>query len=235
MLSLHKNNGIAMKYYEALGISRGITALIGGGGKTSLLMRLAQELSSFGTVIVGATAKMYPPQGIRLVVPPDEGVLKQALAFNNLVCAGRLTSEGKITLEAGDVPMLKNVADYVLLEADGSNGRPLKAHALHEPALPEGVEKTILVIGIDGLGKPISLATHRPELYAKILKKNLAHLVQAEDAAKVAVIEALHDCVFINKVENEAAMKLALALAAMLNCPVAAGALLKEIKPCLLR
>ena len=60
-----------MKYYKALGISRGITALIGGGGKTSLLMRLAQELSSFGTVIVGATAKMYPPQGMCLVVPPD--------------------------------------------------------------------------------------------------------------------------------------------------------------------
>ncbi|HPY36673.1 MAG TPA: selenium cofactor biosynthesis protein YqeC [Clostridia bacterium] len=224
-----------MKYYKALGISRGITALIGGGGKTSLLMRLAQELSSFGTVIVGATAKMYPPQGMCLVVPPDEAALKQAMTANRLVCAGRLTSKGKITLEDGDVPMLGRLADYVLLEADGSNGRPLKAHALHEPALPEGVEKTVLVIGIDGLGKPISLAAHRPELYAKILNKDLAHLVQAEDAAKVAAVEALHDCVFINKVENEAAVKLSFALAAMLYCPVAAGALLKEIKPCLLR
>ena len=38
-----------MSFTEALGIVPGITAIIGGGGKTSLMNRLAAELSAAGS------------------------------------------------------------------------------------------------------------------------------------------------------------------------------------------
>ena len=41
-----------MELWELLGIRPGLTAVIGSGGKTSLLHVLAQELSHRGTVLV---------------------------------------------------------------------------------------------------------------------------------------------------------------------------------------
>ena len=53
-------------------------------------------------------------------------------------------------------------------EADGAHRLPIKAHADHEPVIPDGTDKTILVIGADCFGKPISDIAHRPELFADI-------------------------------------------------------------------
>ena len=44
-----------MTFAEALGIGPGVTALIGGGGKTSLMLTLAKELSSKGSIIICTT------------------------------------------------------------------------------------------------------------------------------------------------------------------------------------
>ena len=44
-----------MELWELLGIRPGLTAVIGSGGKTSLLRVLAQELSRHGTVLLSTT------------------------------------------------------------------------------------------------------------------------------------------------------------------------------------
>jgi probable selenium-dependent hydroxylase accessory protein YqeC len=53
------------------------------------------------------------------------------------------------------------------IEADGSRGHPLKAHAAHEPLIPKQAERILYVVGADGIGKKVIEAAHRPELYAK--------------------------------------------------------------------
>ena len=48
-----------ISFTEALGIAPGITAIIGGGGKTSLMNRLAAELSAAGSRVIICTSTTY--------------------------------------------------------------------------------------------------------------------------------------------------------------------------------
>ena len=58
-----------MELRELLEIGPGLTALIGGGGKTTLMYHLASELRQQGTVLVCTTTKIWGPDS-RL---PDGG------------------------------------------------------------------------------------------------------------------------------------------------------------------
>ncbi len=223
-----------MRFAQALDITRGVTAIIGGGGKTSLLLRLGSELLGSGSVILCATAKMYPPGGIKTLISPTEEEITYAMQVHSLLCVGEKTPEGKLTLPLDLIPMLARQADFVLCEADGSKGLPLKAHAMHEPVIPKEANKSILVIGIDGIGQTVVAAAHRPELYANLLNVGLYHAVTPLDAANVARLEALHDTVYINKVETPLQWERARELGKYLDCPVVAGALQTEGEPCLL-
>lgn len=50
-----------MQLRRMLGIQPGLTAIIGGGGKTTLLYALARELSQTARVIVCTTTHILPP------------------------------------------------------------------------------------------------------------------------------------------------------------------------------
>ena len=52
------------KLCDLLDIRPGVTALIGGGGKTTLMYHLARELRERGPVAVAPTTKSWPPTGI---------------------------------------------------------------------------------------------------------------------------------------------------------------------------
>lgn len=57
----------------------------------------------------------------------------------------------------------------ILIEADGSRKRPLKAPAEYEPVIPDNVDMVIVVAGMSALWKSLSDQTvHRPESYSKI-------------------------------------------------------------------
>jgi len=152
------------KLCDLLDIRPGVTALIGGGGKTTLMYHLARELRERGTVAVTTTTKIWPPTGIAVARDPDTA--REILAREGLVCLGVPSVQGKLVspgFEGWDA-----LADYTLVEADGSAGKPFKGHEKHEPVLPPRRNTTILVLGADGFGRPISVAAHRPALYARL-------------------------------------------------------------------
>ena len=60
MFSAENNEVRGLKFVEALGMGRGVTAVIGSGGKSSLLNRLAMELRGGGGVILCTTTHMFP-------------------------------------------------------------------------------------------------------------------------------------------------------------------------------
>lgn len=210
-----------MELRELLEIGPGLTALIGGGGKTTLMYHLAAELRQQGTVLVCTTTKIWPPAHLRVCT--EEGTLREELRRRGIACAGTPMEKGKLTAPAIDG--WETMADFVLVEADGSAGRPFKAHADWEPVLPEERQATVLVMGADGFGKPISRMAHRPELYARLAGATEDQEVTPELAARVVRLECLHDRVFLNQVDRAEEWPLARRLAAVLDCPVTAGTL----------
>ena len=109
-----------MELWELLGIRPGLTAVIGSGGKTSLLRVLAQELSHRGTVLVSTTTRIMRPNWCPFAATAAE--LCDGFAHSPIVCAGSYNPEGKLT--APDFPGWQYAADFVLVEADGSKRLP---------------------------------------------------------------------------------------------------------------
>ena len=60
-----------MELWELLEVRPGITALIGGGGKTSAMYTLARELARRGTVICTTTTHILPPEHMPVLTGED--------------------------------------------------------------------------------------------------------------------------------------------------------------------
>lgn len=222
-----------MALSKLLAIRPGITAVIGGGGKTTLLGKLGEELAAGGKrVLLCTTTKILPFPGLPCARTGAE--LEQLRREHRLLCAGTPVP-GTEKLTAPEVPMgtLVEWFDYVLVEADGAARRPLKAHAPHEPVIPAEANQTICVVGVSGFGQPIADAAHRPERYAALA--GVPETAEATPQTEAAVLraEGLHTRIYVNQVETLWDLVDAKALAALLECPVLAGSLQRgEYFPC---
>ncbi len=219
-----------MRLSRLLAIRTGVTAVIGGGGKTALLQTLGEELASGGArVLLCTTTKIFPFKGLPNLICPREETLEAALKSRRLLCAGApVPGTGKLTGVEIPFSRLAAMADYVLVEADGAAGRPLKAHAPHEPVIPPEANQTVLVAGVSGFGRPIQEAAHRPALYARLAGVLEEDAATPETQASVLLAEKVHDRVFLNQTESAGERRLAAALAARLPCPTGAGSLLRK-------
>ena len=215
-----------MEIAPLLHVTRGVTALIGGGGKTTLLYTLAEELRRCGTVIVTTSTHIQRPEQYPVLLEGDEKDVAAALSENGVVCVAGRSPEGKLSAPALSFGVLSELADFVLVEADGSKRLPLKAHASHEPVIPACAGQTIYVVGADGFGRPITEVCHRPERYAAICGAALGDIVTPALAAKVLLAEGYGGgWVYVNKVETPRDRASAAALAAALPGTVVAGSL----------
>lgn len=66
-----------MALAELLNIQRGLTAITGSGGKTTLLYALARELSAEARVIVCTTTHIYPGRASDPVVARPGGAARR--------------------------------------------------------------------------------------------------------------------------------------------------------------
>ena len=191
---------------DLLAVRRGITALIGSGGKTTAMYLLAEELSHRGTVICTTSTHILPPAHMPVLTAADEAA--ERLSRQGVVCMGSPGPEGKLIAPPVSAADMADLADYVLVEADGSRQLPCKAHLPHEPVVPPDTDQRIL-LEPDDLITPQALA-------AIICQENLA------------------DKVLINQAEAPQALALARELAALLPVPAFAGSLRKRSFLCLL-
>ena len=212
-----------MKISPLLHIGRGVTALIGGGGKTTLLYTLTEELRKSGSVVLCTSTHIRVPEQYPLVTGGAEE-LRAALERHGAVCAGTPAEGGKLTAPPIPFAELARLADYVLMEADGAKGLPLKIHAAHEPVIPQNAQRVVLVVGADGFGKPLSQVCHRAAEDTIATPEWLARHIAAE---------GFGDRVYINKVESAEDYAAAEELAARLACPVVAGSLHQGVYVCL--
>ncbi len=207
--------------HRLLAVPRGLTAIIGSGGKTSLMYTLAEELRPLGTVLVTTTTHILPPE--QYTVVSDAPALAAALSREGVVCAGTMTPEGKLAAPSFDG--WQQAADFVLVEADGSKHLPAKAHESWEPVLPETRKRTVCVLGASCFGQPISAAAHRPIRYAALAGVAENTPITPTIAAKVLAAEGGFDILYVNQIDGDILPETLKPLAEILDCPIVAGSL----------
>lgn len=222
-----------MELSRALEIRPGVTAILGSGGKTTLLYALARELSRGAKVIVCTTTHIFPPTHLPVLLAPSAHELETALAEHSAVCVASGCEGGKLLPPSLSFSQLARLADFVLIEADGSHGLPAKAHAPHEPVIPPEANARICVFGLCALGRPIREAAHRPALYAEKLGVSEADILTPELAARLLRLEGLHTRVLLNQADTPERQRLGRKMAALLPAPVCLGALEKGTIECL--
>lgn len=211
-------SAVRIELYKQLEIKKGVTAIIGSGGKTSLMLRLCRDLP--GTVIVCTSTHIFPPEGLPLYTEALTAMPVPKL------CVGTPAENGKLTAPVQSFEELAGLADYVLVEADGSKHLPLKAHLDHEPVIPACANQVIQVVGISGIGRPICEAAHRPERYAELCGAAVSDIATLERAARVLNTEALADRYVLNQADDLEERKWAMSLAALLERPAVITSLL---------
>lgn len=95
---------------------------------------MAEEVP--GTVILCTTTHIRPFPAYPLLTEPTPEIVRQALANSRVLCLGTPCENNKLTAPALPLDVLAGLADYVLVEADGSRQLPLKAHGPQEPVIP---------------------------------------------------------------------------------------------------
>lgn len=167
-----------------------MVAIVGAGGKSTLLLGLGRELSIAGnSVVMTTTTKMGADQlpdwavacrtvgEVMAAVGPGRPVfLLEDVDSSKIVGASPAVVD--------DVFALRGV-DFVFAEADGAAGRLLKAPAEHEPVVPGTTTLVVVVVGLGAVGGRIAAVAHRPERVAALLGCEVDHVVEPVDLATV--------------------------------------------------
>ena len=251
-----QNKVIRVPLAEALGIKKGVNAVIGSGGKSSLLKSLSLELSQKGSVLLTTSTHILPFSHCENICFSDENIsisdenisilnenalisdenvstLKEKIllpgedihseeALKNpkallqrkvlslwnkskspILCLGTLEKNGKLSPFPLPFSALEKMADYVLVEADGSKRLPGKAHGQNEPQIPKESQRTVLVFGASALHKPISDVIHRVEIFQNFFTPPLSPdtLMTKELLLQAFRKENLGDCLFVNQLD----------------------------------
>lgn len=189
-------------------IEKGITSIIGAGGKTTLMETLAEEMKTCGTVLLCTTTKIFRPSEIPVVTDDNADSIKRMLQLNPVICVGKQYGDEKLTAPEIPIRKLAEFADYVFVEADGARRLPLKAHAPQEPVIPGESRLTILVTGADCFGQEIGRVCHRPELFTQRLSVQEKEFLSPALLARHLCMEGLGNLIFFNQAETEPVRKL---------------------------
>jgi probable selenium-dependent hydroxylase accessory protein YqeC len=88
------------------------------------------------------------------------------------------------------------------VEADGSAGRPLKAHRPFEPVIPACSDMTVCVVGASGIGRPVREVCHCPDRFSSLAGIDPDRPADLKSIAAVLNREALADWYLVNQVDT---------------------------------
>ena len=178
--------------------SHGILSLTGGGGKTSLMFHLAHQLARSGKrVLTTTTTKIFIPTAGQsqtvLIAADPEAILMQASSCrhitSHITAAGHNLENGKLQGFAPDAIRIfreSGLFDWILVEADGAAGRPLKAPAGHEPVIPPDTSVLLAVAGLEVIGSPLTEElVFRSELAGKLMNLSAGEIITESALARL--------------------------------------------------
>lgn len=167
-----------------------VIALVGAGGKTSLAWRITRQMLARGARVVFTTTThcLMPAEGafnLNVIAPQMDQAIdalsrqswRSAFAAAAILGpfegerAGWMPTQPRKArgFPPADMAALLALDARLVVEADGAQGRWIKAPADHEPAIPPGADVVICVAGIDAIGQALDdQIAHRPERIAAL-------------------------------------------------------------------
>jgi probable selenium-dependent hydroxylase accessory protein YqeC len=173
-------------------------SIMGAGGKSTLMNRLADELIVLGrTVILTSTTNYHRPKSLhadqilltRDVVDWPEHLEMLARRWNRLVVLHH--ELGSDMVKGIDVTALrqihKRIPDaVVIVKTDGARKRWFKAPNQSEPVIPPWTQLCITVVNRAILGRPLAGdLVHRPELVAELTGVHLGGAITPQAVSTV--------------------------------------------------
>jgi molybdenum cofactor cytidylyltransferase len=222
-----------MDLRRALRISPGWKiAFTGSGGKTSAMFTLARQLPP--PVLLTATTHLGHDQLVRAdraftvrspADLPADDIFNQpeVLLFVGPEANGWRTSGISPETYLALAEKASQTGATLLIEADGSRQLPLKAPAVHEPAIPPGVDAVVVSAGLQGYGRPLDENwVHRPELFADIAElmpgeeinqKALARVLAHPQGGLKGIAGGITRCLLLNQADTPELQAMGAALA----------------------
>ena len=169
-------------FLDTLGIGRGeAVAIVGSGGKATLMYRLAGEAVARGyAVITTSTTHLHPPtskqtRGFYVTgeTPDWPEILPRELQTRRhvTVLRARPRPDKLKGLEAEELDTLRKICapDILLMKADGARARLFKAPGDHEPVVPAGTTRGVVVASLKSVGILLNdRQVHRPERVGRL-------------------------------------------------------------------
>lgn len=138
-----------------------VISYVGAGGKTTTIHQMADMLVNNGaTVAITTTTHMYKEENTVLGSREDviERIKKRGWCIFG---AEDKEDKRKIVFPGYDFcEFIKEKADYLLVEADGSRHKPAKFPRAYEPVIYKGSDRIILVTSIKALGHKVKDVVH---------------------------------------------------------------------------
>lgn len=157
---------------------QGVITVYGAGGKTSVMETLTRELTALGKkVIQTTTTKIFRPDDLPTIIGEDLAVVMESLsaalrAHPAAALGATLLPDNKLSGIDPTWPaafLEQQIADYIIVEADGSARKPIKGYASYEPVFPTRSDILIPVLGIDAVGRPVNPDhVHRVEAFCQL-------------------------------------------------------------------
>ncbi len=182
--------------WSALGLQEGDRlSVMGSGGKTTLLRRLAQDTE--GDVILTTTTHMAPPghpqdppflafQSLKRFRADWERLPVPRCLLTGRFQPGSAKLEGLLPDEVDGLADLPGLA-LLAVEVDGSRTLPAKAHASHEPVFFARSTVGVSVLGMQALGRRVLEGeVHRPTLMSQRFGWRSGHRLDLEDLERIA-------------------------------------------------
>lgn len=185
-----------MKLSQALRLEKNASiAFVGGGGKTSALFMAARELApALVTTSTHLAARQAEKADRHILWNPGEPLPEVETALGSgvtLITGPHREDIARISAPTEEqFQQIRSLADShgmpLLIEADGSRQKPIKAPAGHEPAIPPFVDLVVVTAGMRGLGRTLGEDfVHRPEIFGALSGLQAGEMVSAEALVRV--------------------------------------------------
>lgn len=154
-----------------------VISLVGGGGKTTTMFALAEHYCRLGKrVLVTTTTHIGKPEKY---FAADQGEVLQLWSQGHYAVVGlpekKTGSLDKLrSLSEPELEIYMELADMVLIEADGAKCLPCKIPNQTEPVIPAACDLVIGVMGMSAWNQPVKTHCFRWEQVSSNLTERFA-------------------------------------------------------------